>query len=139
MSWPAPPRSALQRLESEGWLEVDPAVGHSPASRSDRCVQYPVPGPRLQPDLARCLELRGIRVPRALAFPEVKMPAGSSALLRSLAPVAGRKGCRPPATTGRSRSGHRASRESAGAHGRRSSRSAWSARAATNSPSTGPR
>src|SRR5919201_5419295 len=37
------------------------------------------------------LELRGIRVPRALALPEVKDAGRIPALLRSLAPVAGRQ------------------------------------------------
>ena len=72
-----------------------PAVrAFSPASRSEPC--RPVPGGAvggLHPDLAGALELRGIRVPRALALPEVE-DAGRRvpALLRSLAPVAGRQG-----------------------------------------------
>src|SRR5215207_4735105 len=55
---------------------------------------YPVPGGAvggLHPDLAGALELRGIRVPRALALPEVEDAGRIPALLRSLAPVAGRE------------------------------------------------
>src|SRR5207237_10801700 len=55
----------------------------------------PVPGGAvcgLHPDLAGALELRGIRVPRALALPEVEDAGRIHALLRSLAPVAGRQG-----------------------------------------------
>src|ERR671924_23044 len=43
------------------------------------------------PDLAGALELRGIRGPRALALPEVEDAGRIPALLRSLAPVAGRQ------------------------------------------------
>src|SRR6185295_10820902 len=46
----------------------------------------------LHPDLAGALELRGIRVPRALALPEIQDAGRFPALLRSLAPVAGRQG-----------------------------------------------
>src|SRR5688572_7187366 len=55
----------------------------------------PVPGGAvggLHPDLAGALELRSIRVPRALALPEVEDAGRIPALLRSLAPVAGRQG-----------------------------------------------
>src|SRR5256885_6809590 len=55
----------------------------------------PVPGGAiggLHCDLAGALELRGIRVPGALAPPEVEDAGRISALLRSLAPVAGREG-----------------------------------------------
>src|SRR5207248_5091548 len=55
----------------------------------------PVPGGSvggLHPDLAGALELRGIRVPRTLALPEVEDAGRISALLRGLAPVAGRQG-----------------------------------------------
>src|SRR5947208_12494551 len=55
----------------------------------------PVPGGSvggLHCDLAGALELGGIRVPRALALPEVEDAGRISALLRSLAPVAGRQG-----------------------------------------------
>src|SRR2546423_11945802 len=55
----------------------------------------PVPGGALgglHPDLAGALQLRGIRVPRALALPEVEDAGRIHALLRSLAPVAGRQG-----------------------------------------------
>src|SRR3954453_7611064 len=54
----------------------------------------PVPGGAVGPldrDLAGALELRGIRMPRALALPEVEDAGWISALLRSLAPVAGRQ------------------------------------------------
>src|SRR2546421_263464 len=53
----------------------------------------PVPGSAvgvLHPDLASTLELRGIRVPRTLALPEVEDSGRIPALLRRLAPVAGR-------------------------------------------------
>src|SRR5881227_438321 len=46
----------------------------------------------LHPDLAGALELRRVRVPRALALPEVEDAGRIPALLRSLAPVAGRQG-----------------------------------------------
>src|SRR2546423_8592861 len=55
----------------------------------------PVPGGAvsgLHPDLAGALELRSIRVPRALTLPEVEDAGGIPALLRSLAPVARRRG-----------------------------------------------
>src|SRR6188472_2427439 len=55
----------------------------------------PVPGGAvgaLHPDLAGALELRGVRVQRALALPEVEDAGRIGALLRSLAPVAGRQG-----------------------------------------------
>src|SRR5438270_5603859 len=55
----------------------------------------PVPGGAvggLHPDLACTLELRGIRVPRALTLPKVEDAGRIPALLRSLAPVAGRQG-----------------------------------------------
>src|SRR5512132_4032829 len=55
----------------------------------------PVPGGAvggLHPDLAGALELRGIRVPRALALPEVEDAGRIPTLLRSLAPVACRQG-----------------------------------------------
>src|ERR687891_855725 len=55
----------------------------------------PVPGGAvggLDSDLAGALELRGIRVPRALAPPKVEDAGRIPALLRSLAPVAGRQG-----------------------------------------------
>src|SRR4029077_7451479 len=55
----------------------------------------PVPGGAvgaLQPDLAGALELRGVRVPRALALPEIEDARRIRALLCSLAPVAGRQG-----------------------------------------------
>src|SRR5712691_11962849 len=54
----------------------------------------PVPGGAvggLEPDLAGALELRGIRMSRALALPEVEDAGRIPALLRSLAPVAGRQ------------------------------------------------
>src|SRR5690349_9098922 len=53
----------------------------------------PVPGGAvggLDPDLAGTFELRGIRVPRALALPDVEDAGRIPALLRSFAPVAGR-------------------------------------------------
>src|SRR5204863_1145688 len=46
----------------------------------------------LHPDLAGPLKLWGIRVPRALALPEVEDAGRIPALLRGLAPVAGRQG-----------------------------------------------
>src|SRR6059058_5020114 len=55
----------------------------------------PVPGGAVggfHRDLAGALELRGIRVPRTLALPEVEDAGRIPALLRSLAPVAGRQG-----------------------------------------------
>src|SRR5436305_6438143 len=55
----------------------------------------PVPGGSvggLHPDLAGALELRDSRMSRALAIPEVEDAGRIPALLRSLAPVAGRKG-----------------------------------------------
>src|SRR5256714_12805952 len=55
----------------------------------------PVPGGAvggLHPDFAGALELRSIRVPRALALPEVEDAGRIPPLLRSLAPVAGRQG-----------------------------------------------
>src|SRR2546423_11881060 len=55
----------------------------------------PMPGGAvgaLHLDLAGALELRGVRVPRALALPEVQDAGRIRALLRSLAPVAGRQG-----------------------------------------------
>src|SRR5262249_7752401 len=42
-------------------------------------------------DLAGAFELRGIRVPRALALPEVEDAGRIPSLFRSLAPVAGRE------------------------------------------------
>src|SRR5688500_9990307 len=45
----------------------------------------------LQPDLASALELRSIRMPRALTPPEIENAGRVPALLRSLAPVAGRQ------------------------------------------------
>src|SRR5439155_2403537 len=54
----------------------------------------PIPGRAvggLHRDLAGALELRGVRVPRALALPEVEDAGRIPALLRSLAPVAGRQ------------------------------------------------
>src|SRR2546423_2856588 len=54
----------------------------------------PVPGGAvggLHLDLAGALELRGIRVPRALALPEVEDAGRIPAPLRSLAPVAARQ------------------------------------------------
>src|SRR6188472_2211180 len=54
----------------------------------------PVPGGAvggLHPDLAGALELRGIRMSRPLALPEVEDAGRIPALLRSLAPVAGRQ------------------------------------------------
>src|SRR4029450_5346832 len=47
---------------------------------------------RLHLDLAGAFELRGIRVSRALAFPEIEDARRIPALLRSLAPVARRQG-----------------------------------------------
>ena len=58
-------------------------------------------------DLAGALELRGIRVPRALALPEVEDAGRIPALLRSLTPVAARQGAVLLPGLGRSRSGHR--------------------------------
>src|SRR5213079_372320 len=55
----------------------------------------PVPGGAvggLHPDLAGPLKLWGIRVPRALAPPEVEDAGRIPALLRGFAPVAGRQG-----------------------------------------------
>src|SRR5207302_7288856 len=54
----------------------------------------PVPGGAvggLHPDLAGAFELRSIRVPRALALPEVEDAARIPALFRGLAPVTGRQ------------------------------------------------
>src|SRR3970282_2057999 len=50
------------------------------------------PGGGLHLDLAGALELRAFRVRRPLAFPEVEDAGRIPALLRSLAPVAGRQG-----------------------------------------------
>src|SRR5262249_38952023 len=87
--------SAVQHLEVGGiGSKVDagrPGVQRGVAIRPCR----PVPGGAvggLHPDLAGALELRGIRVPRALALPEVEDAGWIPALLRSLAPVAGRQG-----------------------------------------------
>src|SRR5437764_3488589 len=69
-----------------GGSGIEPGVAIRP--------RRPVPGGSvggLHLDLAGALELRGIRVPRALALPEVEDAGRISALLRSLAPVAGRK------------------------------------------------
>ena len=58
-------------------------------------------------DLAGALELRGVRVPRALALPEIKDartdPGAPLPPRSSSAPTA----CRPPARSDRSRSAHR--------------------------------
>src|SRR5918997_2194564 len=85
----------LQHLEVRGvGAKVDaggPGIQAGVAIRPCR----PVPGGAvggLHPDLAGALELRGIRVPRALALPEVQDAGRIPALLRSLAPVAGRQG-----------------------------------------------
>src|SRR6185437_7147176 len=55
----------------------------------------PVPGGAvgaLYPDLTGALELGGVRMPRALALPVVEDAGRIRALLRSLAPIAGRQG-----------------------------------------------
>src|SRR5213083_2863217 len=86
---------ALQHLEvcgvgskvDAGGSGIQPGIAIRPCR--------PVPGGAvggLHPDLACALELRGIRVPRALALPEVEDAGRIPVLLCSLAPVAGRQG-----------------------------------------------
>src|SRR5262245_35009427 len=86
--------SAVQHLEVRGvGSKVDAGgSGIQPGVAIRTC--RPVAGAAvggLHLDLADALELRGIRVPRALAPPEVEDAGRVRALLRSLAPVAGRQ------------------------------------------------
>src|SRR5215207_4952806 len=70
-----------------GGSDIQPGVAIRPCR--------PVPGGAvggLDRDLAGPLELRGVRVPRALALPEVEDAGRIPALLRSLAPVASGQG-----------------------------------------------
>src|SRR5918997_6564182 len=84
----------LQHLEVRGvGAKVDAGGSGIQAGVAIRPCR-PVPGGAvgaLHPDLAGPLELRGIRVPRALALPEVEDAGRIPALLRSLAPVAVRE------------------------------------------------
>src|SRR5439155_18987660 len=86
---------AVQHLEVRGFgTKVDTGgSGIQPRVAIRPC--RPVPGGAvsgLHPDLTGAFELGGIRVPRSLALPEVEDAGRIPALLRSLAPVAGRQG-----------------------------------------------
>src|SRR5205807_4317046 len=83
----------------------------------------PVPGSAvggLEPDLTGALQLRGIRVSRALALPEIEDAGWIPTLPRSLAPVAGRKGAvLLPGPTGHAQPTVAVARDSQEAHRRR--------------------
>src|SRR5437764_4304540 len=98
-----------------GGSGIEPGVAIRP--------RRPVPGGSvggLHLDLAGALELRGIRVPRALALPEVEDAGRIPALLRSLAPVAGRqRAVLLPGPAGHVQSTVAVPRDAQEAHGRR--------------------
>src|SRR5206468_3832530 len=93
----------------------------------------------LHPDLAGALELRGIRVPGALAPPEVEDAGRNPALLRSLAPVAGRQGAvLLPGPAGHVQATVAVPRDAQEAHRRRLGFATHSERELPPQPSTGP-
>jgi hypothetical protein len=126
------PPSSSWRSDGVGSKVDAGGSGIQRGSRSDRVVQYPVARSAVSTVISPVPELRGIRVPRALALPEVE-DAGRSCAPSRPRSSSGTKGCRPPATPGRTRSGHRRGPErcAAGSPPTVLPRSAWSARAAT--------